>query len=198
MKNKTLFDKYRDGNHWEKHPTIYADEFIIFLKTKIHPEIFQLDFVISDLGCGIGRDVNHFNKSGIVAIGLDNDCSIIDTAKRNYPKSDFYLCDIHNLPSENNRQWAYYCINVIHYVDASRVLKEIHRTLCPGGYAFIHFNLLIKDNNGHIDYHQKKSDVYELVKKFEIVEEKIFLREDSKPMPHTHHIMQVILKKPLK
>jgi len=83
----------------------------------------------------------------------------------------------------------------MHYVNQEKVLEEIHRTLRPGGYAFIHFNLLIVDQNYSVDYHQKKSDVYELVKKFEIVDESIFLREDKVPMPHIHHIMQVILKK---
>ena len=83
------------------------------------------------------------------------------------------------------------------YVDAAKVLSEVYRTLKPGGFAFIHFNLLIVDQNYEIDYHQKKSDVYELLKDFEIVEEKIFLREDKVPMPHLHHIMQVIIKKTL-
>ena len=71
----------------------------------------------------------------------------------------------------------------------------MYRTLKRGGFAFIHFNLLIADQNCNIDYHKTKTDVHKLVKKFKIMEEKTFIREDVLPMPHIHHILQLILKK---
>ena len=199
MNNQQLFDKYFDGSHWENHPTIYADEFIAFLKKqKFTPKHVTLTdhVVIVDLGCGNGRDVNHFNESGIHAIGFDNNKEILEVTRTTskWP-SAFYPCDIHKLPSRDETEWAYYSINVMAYVDAAKVLSEMYRTLKPGGFAFIHFNLLIVDQDYAIDYHQKKSDVYELLKNFEIVEEKVFLREDKVPMLHSHHIMQVIIKK---
>jgi len=197
MNNQTLFDKYVDGSHWEKHPTIYADECIAFLKKEIAANHISADTLIVDLGCGNGRDVNHFKQSGIHTEGIDNDTKIIELTKKSYPEHalSFSLYDIHALPYRDEAEVAYYCINVMAYVDAAKVLSEMYRTLKPGGFAFIHFNLLIVDQNYEIDYHQKKSDVYELLKDFEIVEEKIFLREDKVPMPHLHHIMQVIIKK---
>jgi ubiquinone/menaquinone biosynthesis C-methylase UbiE len=198
MNNQKLFDKYRDGNHWENQPTDTAYDFVYFLErtSPICREIKSGNFVITDLGCGNGRDVNLFNKY-IPAIGLDNDTQIIQLAKEIYPERApaFYPCDIEQLPFHDNSQYAYFCINVMHYVDQKKVLGEIYRTLRPEGYAFIHFNLLIIDQDYSIDYHQKKSEVYGLIKDFEIVEEKTFLREDALPTPHTHHIMQVILKK---
>lgn len=196
MNNQRLFDKYHDGNHWESHPTSYAGDFIRFVMNHPLPvELSAVQFV--DLGCGNGRDVNFFNECFLSAIGFDYNEECIRKAKTDYPKikSDFYLQNIECLPFEDFSQFAYFCINVMHYVDQKKVLGEIYRTLGPGGYAFIHFNLLIVDQDYSIDYHQKKSDVYELIKDFEIVEEKIFLREDALPTPHTHHIMQVILKK---
>ncbi len=205
MKNQKLFDKYRDGNHWENHPTSYAQEFVKFLsdasaKPKIRREgvLSSLAFCLTDLGCGNGRDVNHFAEMEIPAIGLDNDPKMLQLAKETYPERApaFYLFDIEQLPFTDNSEYAYFCINVMHYVDQKKVLGETYRTLKPGGHAFIHFNLLIFDDyDCVIDYHQNKSDVYELVKDFEIVEEKVFLRKDNLPTPHTHHIMQVILKK---
>ena len=204
MENQKLFEKYSDGNHWESHPTSYAQEFEKFLSNEslktealramviTHPAFF-----ITDLGCGNGRDVHHFNKIGLPAIGFDNDTQVLQLAKETYPKlaAVFFHEDLEQLPFLDNTQFSHFCINVMHYVDQEKVLGEIYRTLKTGGYAFIHFNLLIIDENYSIDYHQKKSDVYELIRKFEIVEEKIFLREDPLPMPHTHHIMQVILRK---
>lgn len=193
MGNQNLFDKYSDGNHWENHPTIYADEFVNFFRSK------SLKFTgfWTDLGCGDGHNTNRFNELKIPTIGVDNNPKMIWIAKKKYPEwaIDFHLYNIEELPFEDNLRNAYFCINVMHYVDQKKVLGEIYRTLKPGGYAFIHFNLLIIDENYSIDYHQKKSDIYELVKKFEVVEEKIFLREDSLPITHTHHIMQVILRK---
>lgn len=199
MKNQKLFDKYNNGKHWENHSTIYVDEFVFFLSD--YTELFQFikfgeGYSIIDLGCGNGRDVFRFlDYFYIPAIGLDKDANTIKKAIKDTDRDVFYVQDIEKLSSSDSSEYAYFCINVMHYVDQKKVLGEIYRTLKPGGYAFIHFNLLIIDENYFIDYHQKKLDVYELVKQFEIVEEKIFLREDSLPVPHTHHIMQVILKK---
>ena len=198
MKNQNLFDKYRDGNHWENHPTMYAKEFANFLRFNDKKFVFMdfwAPYQIVDLGCGSGRDVHYFrSEEYIKAIGLDKNTDCVK--KTELPVQDVLsVQDIENLSFEDNSQYAYFCINVLHYVDAPKVLGEIYRTLKQGGYAFIHFNLLIFDQNYSIDYHQKKSDVYELLKDFEIVEEKIFLREDKLPTPHTHHIMQVIIKK---
>jgi len=199
MKNQQLFNKYRDGNHWENHPTDYIKEFIFFLSsyTDVLRFIkFDSEYSIIDLGCGNGRDVyrllDYYYKP---AIGLDNNPDTIKKAIKKTNKDAFYVQDIENLSFGNESQIAYFCINVMHYVDAPKVLSEIYRTLKPGGYAFIHFNLLIIDQNYTIDYHQTRSDVYELIKQFTIVEEKIFLREDALPQPHVHHIMQVIIKK---
>lgn len=196
MNNQNLFDKYSDGNHWENHPTIYAEYFANFLKER-HKENVSSK-VLVDLGCGNGRDVNVFHNIQMLTIGIDISITSILYAERKYPRSAFRIENIENLRFSFESIDAYFCINVIHYVDAQKVLRGLYRTLRPGGYAFIHFNLLIIDQDYSIDYHQKKSDVYELVKQFEIVEEKFFLREDALPTAHTHHIMQVILNKNLK
>ena len=200
MENQRLFLKYSKGKHWENHPTIYVEEFAEFLNQEclITCKDSSPGLVI-ELGCGTGRDVaclmGHFC---IPAMGLDIDPYAIQKAKESTGYiNDFYVQNIENLPFLNDSQYAYFCINVMHYVDQEKVLGEIYRTLKPGGYAFIHFNLLIVDIDQKlsIDYYQKNSAVYSLVRKFEIVQEKIFMREDSLPVVHTHHVMQVIIKK---
>ena len=195
MENKELFNKYDEGHHWENHPTIYAEEFLEFLKKNMHPCVLANDVMIVDLGCGTGRDVNHFHQAGVSAMGVDSNEEAISVAQRNYPESRFCYCDIHQLPYMDKRPLAYFCINVMHYVDAPKVMEEIYKTLIPGEYAFLHFNLLIVDQEQIQDYHQEIAEVYTLVKKFQIVDKKIFSREDSKPMPHIHNILQIIIKK---
>jgi ubiquinone/menaquinone biosynthesis C-methylase UbiE len=198
MQNQRLFDKYRDGNHWEKHPTLYAEVFVRFLKKHFTKQILSSEFLITDLGCGNGRDIMYFAKTGISCMGIDIHANVKELIDPGDPLGQHHFLlgqTIESLPIRSNSHYAYFCINVMHYVNQQKVLSEIYRTLYPGGYAFIHFNLLIVDENCSIDYHQKKSDVYKLLKKFEIVEETVFIREDKLPLPHTHHIMQVILKK---
>ena len=198
MRNRKLFKKYNKGSHWENSNNGYADVFISFLKGRLAiPENAQ-NVIVIDLGCGKGKDVVRFNEANVPALGFDNNHDLISFAKRSYNKysSNFFVYDIEKLPYKDETRKAFFCINVMHYVNASKVLSEIYRTLIPGGYALIHFNLLIFDQNYVIDYHQKKSDVYALVKDFQIIREEIIIREDPKPIPHVHHIMQLILKKP--
>ena len=141
MENKKLLEKYCHGNHWEIRPVIYAEEFMSFLRrNKLNDTQ-----VIVDLGCGNGRDVDYFTEIGLTAIGIDNDSEIIQSAKKKYRrnKTDFFICDIERSLYPDNTISLYFCINVMHYVNQEMVLKEIHRTLKPGGYAFIHFNLCL-------------------------------------------------------
>lgn len=197
MKNKQLFTKYKEGRHWEKHSISYVDRFYKFLQKKI-PN-FHYKHSIIDLGCGNGSDIFRLrNYWGVTAIGFDNDYETIRRAEEQTGFDCFYHRNIEQLLSEDNTSSAYFCINVMHYVDQKKVLREIYRTLRPLGYVFIHFNLLIFDENFAIDYHQKKSDVYELIKDFTIAQEKVFVRKDKEPYPHTHHILEVILQKPEK
>jgi SAM-dependent methyltransferase len=199
MRNRKLFNKYNKGSHWENSNNGYADEFILFLRDKLNvPRSEENNVIVIDLGCGKGKDVVRFNQAYTPALGFDKDSALISFAKRSHYKyrSNFFVYDIEKLPYDNNTRKAFFCINVMHYVDQRKVLEEIYRTLIPGGYAFIHFNLLIVDQDYYIDYHQSKSDIYVLLKDFKIIREKIFTREDPKPIPHTHHIMQLISQKP--
>ena len=86
-------------------------------------------------------------------------------------------------------------INVIHYVDKLRAINEIKRILKDKGYFFIHFNLKIVDKEGKIDYMHEEKEIIDLIKDFEIVSKNIFERVDTKPIEHTHKIMELILRK---
>ena len=85
-------------------------------------------------------------------------------------------------------------INVIHYTNQKKVLNEIFRVLKVNGYAFIYFNIEIKDEND-IDYHQDEKEILDLISNFKIIEKNVFTRTDAIPKIHTHKIMELILQK---
>ena len=189
MEEKTLFDKYGGGRHWEKHPTMYVEKFIDFLKSK------DFNDLIVDLGCSNGRDVNVFSKEGFNILGIDYSEKEIEIARKNFPSLKFDLQNVESLKFENNSIGAFYMINVIHYVNKKRAIDEIFRTLKQKGYFFIHFNMEIIDKDGNLDYSHKEKDITDLISNFKIIHKEIIDRTDYTPVEHKHKIMELILQK---
>lgn len=192
MKNQKLFDKYSKGKHWENHPTAYAEFFVQFLQD------MKFQGKIVDLGCGNGRDLNVFHKNGFETLGIDYDEKIIADAKTKYPTLAFQCANIEHLPFSDESIDAYFCINLIHYVDQKKALAEIMRTLKPGGRIYIHFNLQIIDEQGNLDYIQHIDDVHKLISDFWRMYFAYSERNDTEPRPHKHIFYETILKKPKK
>lgn len=190
MEEKGLYLKYCNGKHWDNHPTFYAQLFANFLRSK------NFDGLLVDLGCGIGRDVNFFNERKINAKGIDL-AKEIALAKDKFPKLDFEVQNIESLSFKDNSIGAYYMINVIHYLEKEKALNEIFRTLMPGGYFFIHFNLFIRDKKGEIDYTISEEDALKLLSKFDVIRKRVFERIDDEPIEHTHKVMELLLQKPI-
>lgn len=189
MENKLLLDKYKKGRHWEKHPIVYAERFVKFLKDK------KFNGMIVDFGCGNGRDVDVFIKNGFDSAGIDVSKDEIKLAQSNFPNCKFTVQNIENLNFKDNSIDSIFMINVIHYVNQEKTFDEISRVLKPGGYVFIHFNLEIVDKEDNLDYWQQELEILNLIVLFEIVHEKIFERIDTQPKEHTHKIMELILRK---
>ncbi len=189
MESKQLFDKYNEGRHWEKHPIIYAERFVNFLKKQ------NFRGLLVDIGCGNGRDVNFFQQHGLKAIGIDYSDKEIKISKDNYPECEFEVQNAEELKFKDKSVDAFYMINVIHYLRKDKALQEAYRALKNNGYFFIHFNISIIDKEGHVDYRHQESDILNLVSDFQIVEKRIFERHDTIPKDHTHKIMELILKK---
>jgi SAM-dependent methyltransferase len=190
MQALRLYQKYRDGRHWEHHPTAYAEAFADFLKG------IGFGGTVVDIGCGTGRDVNFFAQNGLDAMGIDSSPSEVEGAGIAHPGLRLDVMSAESLKFQNGSVGAFYMVNVIHYVDAGRTIGEIFRALAPLGYFFVHFNLEIKDINGNIDYVTDPQDIAALVSKFKIVHQRIFLRNDSSPIEHTHRVLELILQKP--
>lgn len=189
MENRKLFVKYKKGEHWENRNTDEAERFAKFLISK------KSNSLIVDMGCGGGRDVALFTRKGFKTIGIDISKWNIKKAKINFPNLDFRVGNIENLEFDNSSIDAIFNINVIHYVDKEKTIKEFFRVLKPGGYLFIHFNLEILDEKGIIDYQQSKEKVLSLISNFKIISRRDFNRIDLIPKKHTHHILELLLAK---
>lgn len=102
MKEIKLYNKYNDGRHWEKHPTIYDKSFLEFLKQN------KFSGKILDAGCGNGRDSNVFYNSGYETIGIDYSKKEIDNAKKLNPKLNLEVQNIEKLNFHNNEVSAFF------------------------------------------------------------------------------------------
>jgi len=190
MQEQKLYQKYLSGHHWEKHPTAYATSFAKFLEKK------NFKGLVVDAGCGNGRDTDTFSKLGFDVLGIDNSNKQISSNKKELPELKFEAQDLKNLKFENESIDAFFSINVMHYVDKKRAIKELFRTLKPQGYFLVHFNIEIIDKDGNVDYRQNQEDILETFSEFEILQKKVFERIDHEPVKHKHKIMELILQKP--
>ncbi|MBU0649057.1 class I SAM-dependent methyltransferase, partial [Patescibacteria group bacterium] len=181
--------KYKKGKHWEAHPIDYAERFADFLLKN------NFQGLLADIGCASGKHTAVFRAKGINVVGIDISEDEIETAKVEHPDCRFAKQDAESLEFTDESVAAFFMINVIHYLDKEKAFKEVYRTLKKGGYLFIHFNLLITDREGNIDYSQTESDVMRLVSDFRMVGKKIFERVDAAPKEHTHKILELILQK---
>ncbi|MBI2669043.1 class I SAM-dependent methyltransferase [Candidatus Woesearchaeota archaeon] len=190
MRSQKLYQKYAHGRHWEKHPTIYAKRFAAFLKER------NFNGLLVDVGCGNGRDVAFFSKFGFNASGIDYSEKEIALAKEKFPTLQFEVRNAENLKFKDNSVGAFFMINLIHYVNMEKALREVYRTLKSRGYFFTHFNISIIDKEGKVDYSHDLQDILKLVSKFKIICKKTFERVDLQPIEHTHKIIELILQKP--
>jgi len=189
MEHQKLFDKYSEGRHWEQHPTIYAERFAEFLASR------QFLGVLVDLGCSTGRDVAAFHQQKIKTIGVDISEEEIEKAKEKYPSGHFEVQNVESLKFASESVDACFMINVIHYVDQQKALAEIRRVLKPNGYFFVHFNMEIKDQHGKVDLRETRQQIEKLLEGWRVVSSNEFERHDTKPVPHTHKILELILQK---
>ena len=109
----------------------------IFFREKI-TKIFQRNGEIIDIGGGLRIDPERNNR------GIHNSWAIDLAKNANYKildkVSDYnpnIVGDIHNLPFKDNSIDAILCMSVLEHVEEpSRAVKEIYRSLKPGGYCF--------------------------------------------------------------
>ena len=191
MKNEELFLKYNLGNHWNRHSAEYADCFLSLLPAKI-----PADFFIVDAGCGNGKNTDFLNEVGFNVLGIDKDPEEIASASVVFPQSRFFIMDVEDLAFSNEYVDAFFLTNVIHYLDEEKALKEIWRTLKPNRFLYVHYNLLIKDVSGRVDYVDSEERIFKTIYPlFDVIFAAWRRRVDRQPFPHKHTFLELMLQK---
>jgi SAM-dependent methyltransferase len=100
-----------------------------------------------DAGCGSGRNLVYFLRSGLDVFGIDRSAEAVDrvralaTALRpNVPADQFRVGEIDALPWPDRHVDAVVCSAVLHFASDpphfGRMLEELWRVLNPGGLFF--------------------------------------------------------------
>ena len=95
---------------------------------------------ILDVGCGHGRDAKFFSDLGCEVKGIDLSEKLLEIARKNAPKAEFYLMDMRNLafPSDYfDGIWA--CASFLHIPkkDSRKTLDEFYRVLKQNGLLYL-------------------------------------------------------------
>lgn len=92
-----------------------------------------------EAGCGTGKFVFSLSKAGYETYGIDTAEKTIDEIKKNFPDLKVSVMDVRNLEFPDNFFAACWSLGVIEHFENGyqNVIKEMHRTLKPGGYIFL-------------------------------------------------------------
>ena len=91
---------------------------------------------ILDLGCGAGKDVFLFGKSGYEAVGIDGSKGMVGQARKRFPKKTFIVMDARDLkfPDEAfDAVWSWSTLTHLNKTDKAGALREVYRVLKEGG-----------------------------------------------------------------
>ncbi len=91
---------------------------------------------ILDLGCGPGKDVFLFSKSGYEAVGIDGSKGMVGQAIKRFPKKTFIVMDVRDLkfPDETfDAVWSWSTLTHLRKADKAIALREVCRVLKKGG-----------------------------------------------------------------
>lgn len=87
-----------------------------------------------DIGCGYGKDLEHFYRQGCEVYGIDISSEMLKLARERVPQAQLDQSSFENLPYEKGYfdfVFSRYAIQHSHNVEG--VLKETHRVLKSGG-----------------------------------------------------------------
>jgi len=104
------------------------------------PEVKTLQ--VLDVGCGTGGDVNEFKKEGVgKVVGVDASESMIEVARKKFPKNDYRVGDVENIALFNAGEFnliTMYYFTCYYMANRTQVFHNIYNWLQPGGCFVIH------------------------------------------------------------
>jgi ubiquinone/menaquinone biosynthesis C-methylase UbiE len=91
-----------------------------------------------DVGCGTGYHMARYRDRGFNLTGVDGSDEMLRQARAVNPEIEFYQSDVDRLALPDARFDYALCIEVLRYLpDIAPCVREIHRTLKPGGTALV-------------------------------------------------------------
>jgi len=94
---------------------------------------------ILDLGCGSGQLTHQISLSKAEVIGIDNSENMINSAKENYPKLNFYVKEAYNFQFQKPFD-AIFSNAVLHWVaDSENAVLSMCKNLKKGGKLVVEF-----------------------------------------------------------
>ncbi|MBR9692910.1 class I SAM-dependent methyltransferase [Candidatus Woesearchaeota archaeon] len=181
MRNAALHEKYGAGAHWLQHPTEYGARF-----SSLVPE----SSTICDIGCSQGRDIRFFRAQGHSPVGIDISLPDLQQARPSVVAADAHL-----LPFSEATFSGLFMINVVHYLsNPEAAMREAYLALEQGGVIQLHVNRQIIAD-GVVDFETSEEEIAALVGDFRVDSTYEFDRHDIEPEPHTHKILELVLRK---
>lgn len=93
---------------------------------------------VLDIGCGPAVTAPGIIQKGWVYEGMDIAEGMIEEAKKRLPQATFHVSSVEHIPAKENTYNAVIAMGLVEYVEDDRTaIREIARTLKPGGRAFI-------------------------------------------------------------
>lgn len=123
-------------------------EIDIYLFDQILKNRFDGDMRILDAGCGSGRNLVYFLRSGCRVFGIDQNPEAIryvrelaETLAPDFPAENFQISKVEEMPFPNEHFDAVISSAVLHFADDEnhfeRMLEEMWRVLKPDGLLFV-------------------------------------------------------------
>jgi len=132
----TLFYKSYYGNQSyidKSHKKIKRAQKLIQRIKKYKPQGSFLD-----VGCNVGYMPEVARQAGFNATGIEIDPDAVETAKKNFPKSQFFCSDIESFSKTASPFDFIYCSEVIEHVPDVRSFVSMLAKLCnKGGYIYL-------------------------------------------------------------
>lgn len=105
----------------------------------------DVEGLVIDMGCGLGKFTNMLNENGHNAIGVDASPTAIKKAKEYFPNLQFELGDVRSwTPSSNQEIGAVCLMETYHRLDQDdrkKVLLHVRNILKPGGFLLISYGM---------------------------------------------------------